>query len=271
MIPKTIHYCWFGGNPLPKLAQKCIKSWKKYCPDYEIVEWNETNFDLTAAPLYVKQAYEVKKWAFVSDYVRLQVVYNHGGIYFDTDVELVKKPDALLGYSAFFGFEDESHVNTGLGFGAEYNSSILAEMMSDYHQLSFKKSDGSIDLTPCPVRNTEALVRNGLVCNNSKQLLQGNIAVFPKDYFCPLDYYTGVLMKTKNTVSIHRFAASWQSKAEREMYKEKSRRIQRKVRCEKIKNCPKRLMRRLLGDAFYHRVKNYVNNKSNNDKSIDRE
>ena len=100
MIPKVIHYCWFGGNPKPKLAEKCIKSWKKYCPDYEIIEWNEDNFDISAAPLYVRQAYEAKKWAFVTDYVRLEVVYNHGGVYLDTDVELLKSLDSLFQFES---------------------------------------------------------------------------------------------------------------------------------------------------------------------------
>ena len=117
-IPKVIHYCWFGGNPKPKLVQKCIHSWKKYCPDYEIIEWNESNFDISSCPLYVRQAYDVKKWAFVSDYARLKIIHTCGGIYLDTDVELIKSLDSLLEYNAFFGFEDGKYVATGLGFGA---------------------------------------------------------------------------------------------------------------------------------------------------------
>lgn len=105
-IPKVIHYCWFGHDPKPKLAEKCIKSWKKKCPDYKIIEWNEENFDISACPLYVRQAYEAKKWAFVTDYVRLKVVYEHGGIYLDTDVELKKNLDFLLNHKAYFGFEE---------------------------------------------------------------------------------------------------------------------------------------------------------------------
>ena len=131
MIPKIIHYCWFGRNPKPELAVKCIKSWKKRCPDYEIIEWNEDNFDISSCPLYVRQAYEAKKWAFVSDYVRLKVVYDEGGVYLDTDVELKKGLDALLAYDAYFGFEDGTHVNTGLGFGAVKGAPILKEMMQD--------------------------------------------------------------------------------------------------------------------------------------------
>ena len=255
MIPKTIHYCWFGGNPIPDLAKKCIKSWEKYCPDYQIIEWNESNYDISDTPLYVQQAYDAKKWAFVSDYVRLAVVYENGGIYLDTDVELIKRPTELLKYSAFFGFEDDVHVNTGLGFGAEKHAPILADMMEDYRNLSFTLPDGSFDQTPCPIRNTKALERIGLVCDNSRQLLPGEIAVFPKDYFCPLDYYTGVLKKTKNTVSIHRFAASWYSEKEREAYIRKTAERQKEIRQERFRNGPKRFMRKLIGEERYNKAK----------------
>ena len=255
MIPRVIHYCWFGGNPLPKLAEKCIKSWKKYCPDYRIVEWNESNFDIAAAPLYVRQAYEAKKWAFVSDYARLSILYENGGIYFDTDVELVKSPEALLAYSADFGFEDEVHVNTGLGFGAEQGCPILADMLADYQNIPFVLEDGSFDLTPCPVRNTEALVRHGLVCDNSRQLLPGNVAVFPTDWFRPLDYLTGVLKKTENTVSIHRYAASWYSEKEKAWFKRASAKMKKELRHERYINGPKRFLRKLLGEKCYNKLK----------------
>lgn len=138
MIPKTIHYCWFGRNPKPALAQKCLQSWKKHCPDYTIMEWNEDNYDISSAPLYVRQAYGAKKWAFVTDYVRLHVVHDHGGIYMDTDVELKKNPDALLEHSAYFGFEDGQYVNTGLGFGAVPGHPILKEIMYDYIGIPFR-------------------------------------------------------------------------------------------------------------------------------------
>ena len=127
MIPKLIHYCWFGHNPLPKDAKRCIRSWKKYCPDYVIKEWNEDNFDISQCPQYVRQAYEAKKWAFVSDYVRLKLVHDHGGVYMDTDVELLKPLDRLLSHKAYFGFEDDGlQINTGLGFGAERGESVFA-------------------------------------------------------------------------------------------------------------------------------------------------
>lgn len=117
MIPKKIHYCWFGMGEKPELAKKCIQSWKKYCPDYEIIEWNEDNFDIDQYP-YLRWCYDNKKWAFLSDFARLLVVYQNGGIYFDTDVELIKTPDELLGCNAFFGFENDKNIATGLGFRA---------------------------------------------------------------------------------------------------------------------------------------------------------
>ena len=130
MIPKKIHYCWFGHNQLPESAKKCINSWKKFCPSFDIIEWNEENFNIDACPQYVKDAYSQKKWAFVTDYVRLKVVYENGGIYFDTDVELISRIDSLLKYNAYFGFEDGVYVNTGLGFGAVKGMGIIK---MDFH------------------------------------------------------------------------------------------------------------------------------------------
>ena len=210
MIPKKIHYCWFGGNPLPTLTKNCIKSWKKFCPDYEIILWDESNFDISACPAYVKEAYESKKWAFVSDYVRLKVIYDNGGIYLDTDVELIKRIDHLLENGAFFGFEsDGGCVATGLGFGAEKGNQIVEEMMKDYDGVSFIKEDGSFDLTPCPVRNTNTLYRFGLKQDNSDQMLVGSVRILPSEYLSPILYSTGKMTLTENTVSIHHYQASW--------------------------------------------------------------
>lgn len=219
MIPKVIHYCWFGGKEKSELAVRCIDSWKRYCSDYEIIEWNEDNFDIQSCPLYVRQAYEAKKWAFVTDYVRLQLVYEHGGIYMDTDVELLKSLNFLLNNLAYFGFEDGKYVNTGLGFGAVKGHPILKEMMEDYQDIPFILEDGSYDQTPCPMRNTQVLVAKGLRQDGSEQWLIDNVHVYPKDYFCPLNYATGQLKKTKNTVSVHRFSGSWQSEQERKAQK----------------------------------------------------
>lgn len=209
MIPKKIHYCWFGGNPLPEMAQKCIASWKKYCPDYCITRWDESNYDFSSAPLYVQQAYEARQWAFVTDYIRLQVVLEQGGIYMDTDVELIQSIDHLLGHNSFFGFETPQCIATGLGFGAVPGASILKEMMDDYHGVPFVLADGSFDRTPCPQRNTQAFLRRGLVADGSLQTLDGDILVMPQEYLCPMDSATKLLNITQHTLSIHHYGASW--------------------------------------------------------------
>ena len=140
MIPKIIHYCWFGGKPLPKLAKKCIASWKKFCPDYEIKEWNESNFDLNSCT-YVKEAYDSKKYAFVSDYARFWILHRYGGVYFDTDVELLKSIDDILADGAFMGVENfvaeqnkaKISINPGLGIAAEPGMLIYQEILDFYH------------------------------------------------------------------------------------------------------------------------------------------
>ena len=153
-IPKIIHYCWFGGNPFPELAQKCIASWKKFCPDYEIKEWNESNYDVTKNQ-YMREAFENKQWAFVSDYARLDIIYENGGIYLDTDVELLKPLDDLLILTGFMGFEENKKLcATGLGFGAVPKLPIIKEMRDDYDNIIFIKEDGSFDQTPCPYFQT---------------------------------------------------------------------------------------------------------------------
>ena len=209
-IPKIIHYCWFGRGELPKLAKKCIKSWKKYCPDYEIILWNEDNFDI-GQNRYMKEAYEAGKWAFVSDFARLKIVHEQGGIYLDTDVELLKPLDDLLGYKGFMGFDEKGIVATGLGFGAEKGNEIVKEFLKDYDDLPFILPDGSFDLTPCPDRNTAALQRLGMDTGNTNQEFLGTVFL-PQEYLCPMDYYTGKKTVTKHTYSIHHYCASWTSK-----------------------------------------------------------
>jgi hypothetical protein len=214
MIPKIIHYCWFGGNPIPALTKKCIRSWKKFCPDYEIKLWTEENFDLNTCPVYVTEAYKSKKWAFVSDYVRLKIVYDEGGIYLDTDVELIKSIDHLLDCTAFFGFEtDGGCVATGLGFGSEKGAPVLRALMDDYEGIPFIKEDGSLDLTTCPVRNTRTLYRFGLVKDGGDQTLEGGIRILPAEYLSPVVYSTGKKNITDKTVSIHHYQSSWVKKS----------------------------------------------------------
>ena len=254
MIPQKIHYCWFGGNPLPPLAQKCIASWKKHCPDYEIIRWDESNFHISACPLYVRQAFEAKKWSFVTDYVRLKVVHDQGGIYMDTDVELLRPLDKFLKYSAFFGFEDSMYVNTGLGFGAEKGLPLLREMMASYENLPFLRSDGSHDPVPCPKRNTACLLTRGLKQNNTRQILPGDILILPSDYFCPKSYDTGLLTVTRNTHGIHHYDASWFTE-EQQMRKH----LRWKERSSGIRywlNLPCRLAQMVLGMETYLKIRN---------------
>lgn len=217
MIPKKIHYCWFGRGEKPKLAKKCIASWKKYCPDYEIIEWNEDNFDINMND-YTKMCYEQKKYAFLSDYVRLLVVYENGGVYFDTDVELVRNPDFLLEEEAFFGFETEGKnaeldfgiVASGLAFGSVANGQALELMIKEYDSLLSGK-EGTIG---CPILNTRAIKKLGLKEGCHLQKLS-HATIYPKEYFNPYESTTGKLNKTKNTVSIHWYAGSWLSPKQR--------------------------------------------------------
>lgn len=206
MIPKKIHYCWFGGNAKSKLAKKCIDSWKKYCPDYEIIEWNESNFDVTQNN-YLKFCYENKKWAFLSDMARLMIVYSEGGIYFDTDVEMIKNMDSMLGYGAFFGFENRKNIATGLGFGAEAHHPVIKDMLKPYEELQMGK-DPSYPLVTCPQLNTAALKTWGLQLTGDKQYLKDMI-ILPADYMNPYDDPTGMLKKTENTLTIHWYSKSW--------------------------------------------------------------
>lgn len=205
MIPKKIHYCWFGKNPKPKLAKKCIASWKKYCPDYEIIEWNEENFDVNRNG-YTRMCYEQKKYAFLSDYVRLLVVAEHGGVYFDTDVELIRPIDPLLENGAFFCFETSECINSGLGFGTVAHGVAITAMLKEYDFLL----DGSEGTRGCPILNTSALVKLGLERNGTLQQV-GEATILPSDYMNPFDAATGRMTKTANTVSIHWYSAAWRS------------------------------------------------------------
>ena len=214
MIPKIIHYCWFGGKPLPVLAQKCINSWKKYCPDYEIKEWNETNFDVLGCD-FTKEAFEAKKWAFLSDYARLSIIFQEGGIYLDTDVELLKSLDFILKHKCFFAEETTGFVNTGLGFGAEKGNSIIKKLLQEYEGKHFLLPDGTFDLTPCPKKNTRPLFQYGYHFSGETIWKGENIVIYPPEYFCPMDCDTRKLEVTENTISIHHFEASWHTKLDK--------------------------------------------------------
>ena len=220
VIPKKIHYCWFGKSEIPIPFQKNIETWKKYCPDYEIIQWNESNYDVSKSK-YIKQAYEVKKWGFVPDYARLDIINTYGGIYLDTDVELVKPLDNLLAYELFCGFESRRFVAFGLGFGGKANHPILQEMMNVYDETEFIKEDGTLNLTPSPIYQTNILLKYGLIQNGQCQK-HDNYVVFSKEYFAPINAY-GFGNVTKNTYSIHQYAATWfneEQKREKEKIEE---------------------------------------------------
>lgn len=251
-IPKIIHYCWLGGNSKPESVLKCIASWKKYCPDYEIREWNESNLDISIND-YTKQAYEAKAWGFVPDYLRLWIVYTYGGIYLDTDVQMVRNFDPLLKEEAFAGFEDNTHIALGLGFGAEAKNSIIAMHMKKYENLSFLNPDGSYNRTPSPQYSTQVMQHIGLKENNGHVQRINGFACYPPEFFCPKSFTTGILRITKNTYSIHQFDASWYSDDEQKQ-KEKYWKDARK---DYWFHSPHRIVRKMLGDAKYEKLKRF--------------
>ncbi len=177
VIPKVIHYCWFGGGEIPDQYKHCMESWHKFCPDYKIIKWNEDNYDVTKNK-YMKDAYERRKWAFVPDYARLDIVFNYGGIYLDTDVEVVQNIDDLLYQKGFAGFETENFVALGLGFGAVKNLPIIKKMRDMYEDIEFVLEDGSIDLTASPVWQTRLMKEYGLKTNGEYQMV-GDMVIYP--------------------------------------------------------------------------------------------
>jgi mannosyltransferase OCH1-like enzyme len=216
MIPQCIHYCWFGGNPLPPLALTCITSWKQFCPGYEVVEWNESNFDINYNT-YVKEAYDAGKWAFVSDVARLWVLVNHGGIYMDTDCELVKPIDKFLTLDAVSGFEDSSLVPTAL-MGCRKGHALFKELLMDYDAKKFILPGGRYDTTPNVTIITNTLEKKGLVLNNKQQTIAG-FTLYPSDYFCPKNHKTGEINLTENTHAIHHFDGSWLTDEQKHSHK----------------------------------------------------
>lgn len=203
LIPRKIHYCWFGGKPLPLDYQKYIESWKELCPEYEIVRWDESNYDVKQNA-YIREAYEKGLWAYVSDYARLDIIYRYGGIYLDTDVELVKSLDELLYQSGFIGFEDNYHVNTGLGFGAEKGLDIIGELRDEYYSLKLDAKH----LITCPVIQTNHLVNKGLIPNGEYQTVD-KLTILPVKVLCGMNYISKKTNLTKDTIAIHHFAGSW--------------------------------------------------------------
>ena len=217
MIPKIIHYCWFGGKPLPKSAETCIASWKKYLPDYEIKRWDESNFDVNAIP-YTREAYAACKFAFVSDYARFWILYHYGGVYFDTDVEAINNMDDIISAGNFMGVEQQNDeritVAPGLGIGVIRENSLFGQMIEVYSRAHFLNDDGTPCLKNIVEITTEQLQKYGL--RNISEIQEScSFTIYPKDYFCSIDYDTRELKITENTRWIHHYAESWVPRATR--------------------------------------------------------
>lgn len=213
LIPKTIHYCWFGRNPLPDKYKKWMESWHKFCPDYEIVEWNEDHYDVTKNR-YMRQAYESEKWGFVSDYARLDIIHQYGGIYLDTDVELVQNLDDLLWQKGFAVFEGSEYVALGLGFGAMKGLPIMREILELYENIEFVKEDGSLNLITCPVLHTELLKKKGLITNGEYQIVD-DLTVYPEKVMNGKSSQTRQIKLAPYTKAIHHYDGSWLDEKER--------------------------------------------------------
>lgn len=204
-IPRVIHYCWFGRKPLPQFAQDCINSWKKHLSNYEIKEWNEDNFDINCCD-YVREAYLAKKWAFVSDYARFWILYNYGGLYFDTDVEVIKPLDDLIDRGSFMGCEFDYTVAPGLGLAANPGLGLYKEILDYYNKLHFNV----VYIKTVVDYTTEILITHGFKGNGEIEKID-NVWIYPPEYFCPMNQWTGKIITTENTRSIHHYTATWQS------------------------------------------------------------
>ncbi len=245
MIEKKIHYCWFGRGEMKPLMKKCLKSWKKYCPDYEIIEWNEDNFDVNST-VWTQQAYEAKKYAFVSDYVRLKVLYEHGGVYMDTDVEVVKPIDEFLSHEVFCGFESFDGINTGI-IGAVPQNNVIKRWLEHYDGLSY-----IVDGQPCLVPNVifikDDLVQHGLIMNDLRQNI-GGVEVYPQTYFCPLSLLETENKITENTYTLHHFTSTWRSeKALKDFARVKRHQTKWYRTLEKVRYLPNKAVRKIFGD-----------------------
>lgn len=243
MITKIIHYCWFGRGELPPLAKRCIASWHQFFPDYEIKEWNEDNFDVNGIP-YTSEAYEAKKYAFVSDYARFWVLYKYGGIYFDTDVEVIRPMEDVLERGPFMGFEyvkpDGSYaIAPGLGLAAEPRMELYREILEKYEQLHCLLENGDWNRYTMIPLVTDLLHEKGLKGSCEIEHVSG-VEFYPPDWFNPFDDATGRLRKTENTRTIHWFAKSW-------LPEEPS-----------LKVNVKRLARRMIGTERLIRIKHFL-------------
>lgn len=221
MIPKILHYVWLGENPLTPLAEECLSSWKFAMPDWEIMRWDETNFDIAAAPIYVRQAYEARKYAFVSDYVRLWALEQYGGVYVDTDVKVLKSYEPLLNDTAFIGLEEsKAHLPGTCVMGCEAHCQWVRDMLALYNNIEFVQPDGSLDMTTNVDRMGKALITKGFIPSRDAQYIEEyGLRIYTHDYFSPITS-TRVMRRTKNTYSIHYFAESWRDGKRKRSWRE---------------------------------------------------
>lgn len=214
MIPKKIHYCWFGGNPLPEEYIGYMESWRKFFPDYIIKKWNESNFDVHCCR-YVEEAYNAKKWAFVSDYARFSALYQEGGIYFDTDIEVIKSFDDIIDCNAFFGFSSPNSLTLPV-FGSDCKQNCFKDILDYYNSRSFVKEDGSFDTTTIEITAKKILVEKyNLQMDGQYQELTDGIKVYSKEYFYSTDWRTGIIEENPDLHIIHYAEASWLSDDDR--------------------------------------------------------
>lgn len=207
LIPKKIHYCWFGGKPIPTELQRYMDTWRLHCPDYEIIRWDEDNYDVTKNE-YMRQTYEAKKWGFVPDYARLDIIYEHGGIYLDTDVEVVKPFDELLNDEMFCGFEQSGCINFGNGFGAVKGNALIRELRDVYERVQFINEDGSLNVTPCVYYQEPVLECFNVQFNGAYQNING-VAVYPSEVLDAENHWSKEMNLTEKTRSLHHYASSW--------------------------------------------------------------
>lgn len=208
MIPKIIHYCWFGNKEKPKMILRCIDTWKQILPDYEIIEWNEGNFDVNELK-YTKEAYQSKKYAFVSDVARVKALYEFGGIYLDTDVVVYKTFNSILNNKCVLGFEMGNYIATSF-MACEPNYSLMKEFYQIYKQISFLDENGNVKSETNVTKLTKILLDKGLKRDNNYQNVE-DIVIYPQEFFSPFDYANCISGITENTICEHLFSVSWLS------------------------------------------------------------
>lgn len=256
MIPKTIHYCWFGHGEMSPMMKKCIRSWKKYCPDYEIIEWNEDNFAIDST-VWTKEAYDAKKYAFVADYVRLKVLYEYGGVYLDTDQELIKPIDIFMRHQCFMGFMEKTSVNTGL-LGAEKGHPIIGELLAYYIDRTFLV-DGKPDLFPNTEWVTQILLKHGMIQNNEYQIINADTHIYPQTFFCPTSCVSPEDCKSNETVALHHWAMTWRKPSEIKTFKRVKWHQTRRYRALIwLRYFPNRIARRIFGDEVIEKMKKVI-------------